>query len=106
MAIVPIDEQIRAVGREVGLRRNVYAKRVASGSMQQADADRETAAMEGVYSTLKALKEYAVAHDHSTRALTADPDAMSIVARTAIADLDIAWSKLWPSIKPTEGTHV
>ena len=51
-----LDEQIRCVGREIGLRKNVYPKFIASKRMTQADADREIAAMEAVYETLKRLK--------------------------------------------------
>lgn len=54
---IPLAEQIRCVGREIGLRRNVYPKWVASGRMKQQDADREIAAMEAVLATLKGLQE-------------------------------------------------
>jgi hypothetical protein len=53
---VPLTEQIRCVGRELGLRRNVYPKFAAGGRMKQAEADREIAAMEAVLSTLKGLE--------------------------------------------------
>ena len=53
---VALADQIRCVGRELGLRRNVYPKWVASGRMNQADADREIAAMEAVLATLKRLE--------------------------------------------------
>ncbi len=53
---IPLAEQIRCVGREIGLRRNVYPKWVASGRMKQQDADREIAAMEAVLATLKGLE--------------------------------------------------
>lgn len=54
---IPLADQIRCVGREIGLRRNVYPKWVASGRMKQQDADREIAAMEAVLATLKGLQE-------------------------------------------------
>lgn len=51
-----LDEQIRCVGREIGMRKNAYKKFVGSKRMTQADADRELATMAAVYETLKALK--------------------------------------------------
>ncbi len=53
---IPLADQIRCVGREIGLRRNVYPKWVASGRMKQQDADREIRAMEAVLATLKGLE--------------------------------------------------
>lgn len=54
---VPLSEQIREVGREVGLRRNVYPRWVAQKRLTQADADRQIANMEAAYQTLKQLAE-------------------------------------------------
>ena len=51
-----LDDQIRCVGREIGLRRNVYPKFLASGRITQEKADHEIAAMEAVYETLKRLR--------------------------------------------------
>lgn len=51
-----LDEQIKCVGREIGLRRNVYPKFVKSKRMTQAEADYQIACMEAVYETLKQLK--------------------------------------------------
>lgn len=56
---VTLARQIKAVGREIGLRRAVYPRQVASGRMKQADADDELAAMEAVYEMLKALASLA-----------------------------------------------
>ena len=53
---VTLADQIYCVGREIGLRRNVYPKFEASGRMKQADADREIAAMEAVLATLERLE--------------------------------------------------
>jgi len=50
---IPIADQIKCVGREVGLRRNVYPKWVAQGRMTQTAADAEIEAMEAAYATLK-----------------------------------------------------
>ena len=51
-----LDDQIRCVGREIGLRRNVYPKFFASGRITQEKAVHEIAAMEAVYETLKRLR--------------------------------------------------
>jgi len=53
---VPLELQIKAVGREIGMRRGAYPKFVASGRMKQEAADAELAAMEAVYQTLKDLQ--------------------------------------------------
>lgn len=51
-----LDDQIKSVGREIGLRRNVYPGFVRNKKLTQEKADHELAAMEAVYATLKALK--------------------------------------------------
>lgn len=51
---VSLDDMIAAAGRELGLRRSVYPKRVRAGQMTQAQADRETAAMAAILANLKA----------------------------------------------------
>lgn len=51
-----IEEQIAEVGREIGLRRNVYRGYVARGKMEQSEADDHIAKMESVYATLKFIK--------------------------------------------------
>lgn len=50
--VVPLDQQIACVRRELAMRKNVYSKRVRDGKMKQADADREIAAMQAVHDTL------------------------------------------------------
>ncbi len=50
---VPLRDQIASVQREIGMRRTVYPRRVQSGQMKQAAADREIAAMEAVLDTLR-----------------------------------------------------
>lgn len=52
-----LDDQIKSVGREIGLRRAVYPKFVASKKLTQERADHELAAMEEVYKTLKQLRD-------------------------------------------------
>jgi len=50
-----LDEQIKSVGRELGLRRAVYPKFIIKGTMTKSKADHEIACMESVYETLKRL---------------------------------------------------
>lgn len=50
---VPLLDQVKAVGREVGLRRNVYPGLVVRMKLDQAKADHEIAAMEAAYRTLQ-----------------------------------------------------
>lgn len=52
-----LKDQIAEVGREIGLRKNVYPKFVASKRMTQAEADWHIARMEAAYRTLKGLEE-------------------------------------------------
>lgn len=54
--MIPIDQQIAAVARELALRRNVYPGRVTAGKMKQAEADHQIAAMEAVLETLKRVQ--------------------------------------------------
>lgn len=56
MPAITLDEQIRCVGRELGLRRNVYHRFVSSKKLTQQQADHELDAIAAVYDTLKALK--------------------------------------------------
>jgi hypothetical protein len=51
-----IDDQIACAERELGYRRHVYPRRVASKAMTQDLADREMARMEAIVLTLKMLK--------------------------------------------------
>lgn len=51
-----IDEQIAEVGREIGLRKNVYPMFIARGKLTEAEAAEHTARMEAVYRTLKWVK--------------------------------------------------
>ena len=53
---IGIDEQIAEVGREIGLRKNVYPGFVARGKLTQEEADDHLARMEAVYATLKWIK--------------------------------------------------
>lgn len=52
-AAVPLERQIKAVERELAMRRRVYPSWVARSRMSEANADEEIAAMEAVLATLK-----------------------------------------------------
>lgn len=53
---ISLDDQIKAVGREIGLRKAVYPRQVGQGRMSQKTADHEIAAMQAVYQRLKEAK--------------------------------------------------
>ena len=53
---VSLDDQIKSVGRELGMRRATYPRWVKSGRMTQDEANREIERMDAVYATLKALQ--------------------------------------------------
>ena len=53
---ISLEQQIKCVGREIGLRRNVYPKFLMSGRITQEKADYEIAAMEAVLETLQGLR--------------------------------------------------
>lgn len=50
-----LQEQIACVKREIGLREHLYPRWVSKGTMTQAKADHEIAAMKTVLQTLKQL---------------------------------------------------
>ena len=50
---IGLPDQIKAVEREIVMRRRVYPRWVSGGRMSQAKADAEIAAMEAVLATLK-----------------------------------------------------
>lgn len=54
---VTLVQQISEVGREIGLRRNVYPGFVAKGKMRQGEADEHIRRMEAALATLKWLEE-------------------------------------------------
>jgi hypothetical protein len=58
---VILAEQIAEVGREIGLRRNVYPKWIESGKLSQALADRQIACLEATLNTLKWLQKHEAA---------------------------------------------
>lgn len=54
---ITIEEQIAEVGREIGLRKNVYKNFVARGKFTQEEADLHIAKMEAAYATLKWVRD-------------------------------------------------
>lgn len=52
--MVPIDEQIACVERELRMRKRVYPGRIYAGKMSQLQANQEIGAMEAVLRTLRA----------------------------------------------------
>ncbi|HYH41378.1 MAG TPA: hypothetical protein VD867_05315 [Burkholderiales bacterium] len=52
---ITLDQQIREVGRELGMRKGAYPKFVERKSITQAQADQRIAIMAQVYLTLKTL---------------------------------------------------
>lgn len=51
-----LDDQIEELSREVKMRRRVYPRFVTSGTLSQAKADRQIAAMEAAIESLHRLK--------------------------------------------------
>ena len=56
MAEISLEDQIKSVGREIGLRRAVYPRFILSKKLTKEQAEHELACMEAVYGTLKQLK--------------------------------------------------
>lgn len=54
---VTIDDEIKCVGREIGLRRAVYPRKVEQGKMLQHVADKEIAVMVAIHNRLKAIQQ-------------------------------------------------
>jgi hypothetical protein len=52
---IPLSEQIAEVGREVGLRRNVYPRLVGKGLLARAEADHHLARMRAALASLRRL---------------------------------------------------
>lgn len=48
-----LNDQIKAVSREIAMRKSVYPRRIEIGKMKPETAEHEIAAMEAVYATLK-----------------------------------------------------
>lgn len=55
--MITIEDQIKAVEREIGMRRRVYPNWVASKRMSQEKADKEIKNMEAVLETLKEVQK-------------------------------------------------
>lgn len=55
--MITIEDQIKTVEREIGMRRRVYPNWVASKRMSQEKADKEIKNMEAVLETLKEVQK-------------------------------------------------
>jgi hypothetical protein len=55
--LVPIERQLKCVEREIGYRREVYARRVTAGKMTKEKAADEIAAMIAVLHTLQQVAQ-------------------------------------------------
>ena len=61
VTVISLDQQIRSVEREIGLRIFWYPKWVESRKLSQKNADHELAAMRAVLRTLQSIRENASA---------------------------------------------
>jgi hypothetical protein len=57
MSAIPIERQIAEVRRELGMRRKVYPRFVASERITQAQADERIEPLEAVQATLERVRE-------------------------------------------------
>ncbi|WP_287994241.1 hypothetical protein [Acidiphilium sp.] len=57
MPDIAIAQQIEAADREIRMRQRVYARRVAQGQMNQAEADHEIACMTAIARTLREVRK-------------------------------------------------
>jgi hypothetical protein len=55
--LVPIDDQVKCIERELKFRARVYARRVVEQKMSKAQADREIETMQAVLATLQMIAE-------------------------------------------------
>lgn len=55
--MITIEDQIKAVEREISMRRRVYPRWVENKRMSQEKADKEIATMEAVLETLKEVQK-------------------------------------------------
>jgi hypothetical protein len=54
--MITIDEQLKCVEREIGMRKRVYPRWVEGGRMTQVKADSEMKSMEAVADTLRGIQ--------------------------------------------------
>lgn len=75
---VTLDEQIACVDRELGMRRKLYPRWVASGKLTQANADAELWRLEAVRETLACAKREAA--DRSPHAVLSSVDIQAVAS--------------------------
>lgn len=98
-----IDEQIKAVEREIGMRERVYPGWVAAKRMSQAKAEHEIAAMRAVLKTLQELRD-----GHRSPALDWTPvgDRLPDDDTTVMIALTDDDEPVWMGWHDGEGWHV
>lgn len=57
MTRIPIEDQVKAIEREIGYRARVYPRLVQSGRMTANDARKQTLTMQAVLETLQGIAE-------------------------------------------------
>ena len=57
MTRIPIEDQVKAIEREIGYRARVYPRLVQSGRMTANDARKQTLTMEAVLETLQEVEK-------------------------------------------------
>ena len=67
--MITLKDQIKEIGRELGMRRSLYPKWVAAKRMPQDEADTRIAVMDSVYQTLKGLE----ARDTAPHGVSTEP---------------------------------
>lgn len=70
-----LSQQISEIGREIGLRRNVYPGMVIRGKLRQGEADEHMRRIEAAYETLKWLEANRAAVVEAARIIAAAPGA-------------------------------
>lgn len=81
MADITIADLLKSVGRELGMRKGAYPRRVQSRRMTQENADHEIACMDALYKMLKEMHEVGVTAPSLA-------DAGGIILYADRADLD------------------
>lgn len=55
--VIPIEDQIKEVKREIGMRESVYKRRVTGGQMPEAEMTKKIALMRAVLATLERVQK-------------------------------------------------
>ena len=109
--MLPLDDQVKAVQREIAMRKNVYPKRIAIGKMEPSAADNEIAALEAVLATLQAMPLVRELTERIVERQCAfyDPTVIRPIGRTSelACKLMLQWGKLRVSAyRPTDSNEI